>query len=124
MVLLNIQSALQTYFDVMFKCDMNKFDQIFHPSCSLFTAGGVELVVRPFQEYRVEMSTRKPPKSINQSRKKERVIKIDLLSDEMALAQVQVQIHDKLFIDNLNLINIANRWMVVAKIYHLVGMVS
>lgn len=119
-----IQSALQTYFDVMYECDMEKFDQVFHPACSLFTAGDAELVVKPFAQYRREMSTRMPPKSRGQTRDKERIIKIDFLSDEMALAQVRVQIHDKLFADNLNLMKVGTRWMVVAKIYHLLGLVS
>lgn len=124
MAIAEIQSALQTYFDVMYECDMEKFDQVFHSSCSLFSADGAELVVKPYEQYRREMSTRNPPKSRNQSRGKERIIKIDFLSDEMALAQVRVQIHDKLFADNLNLAKIGQRWMVVAKVYHLLGLVS
>ena len=119
-----IQSTLQTYFDVMYECDMEKFDLVFHPSCSLFTAGGAEVVVKPFEQYRLEMSTRISPKSRAQTRDKERIIKIDFLSDEMALAQVRVQIHDKLFVDNLNLVKVGSEWMVVAKIYCLMGLVS
>lgn len=119
MVIAEIQLALQTYFDAMYECDMENFNQVFHPSCSLFTADGAELVVRPFEQYRLEMSTRTSPKSLDQSRDMERIIKIDLLSDEMALAQVRVQIHNKLFVDNLNLVKVGQRWMVVAKIYHL-----
>lgn len=119
-----IQAALQTYFDVMYECDMEKFDQVFHPSCSLFTAGGAELIVKPCEQYRREMSTRTPPKSRAQSRDKERIVKIDFLSDDMALVQVRVQIHDKLFADNLNLVKVGPKWMVVAKIYSLLGLVS
>lgn len=124
MAISEIESALRTYFDVMFECDMEKFDAIFHPSCSLFTSGGTELVVRPYEQYRIEMSSRISPKSRNQSRDEERIIKIDILSDEIALAQVRVQIHERLFVDNLNLVKVGNRWMVVAKIYHLLGLVS
>lgn len=119
-----IQSTLQTYFDVMYECDMEKFDKVFHSSCSLFTADDAKLVVKPFEQYRREMSTRTPPKSRAQTRDNERIIKIDFLSDEMVLAQVRVQIHDKLFADNLNLVKVGPRWMVVAKIYHLLGLVS
>lgn len=116
-----IQSTLQTYFDVMYDCDMAKFDQVFHPACSLFTAGGESLVVRPFAAYRQEMTTRTPPRSLGQRRDHERIMKIDMLSDDIALAQVRVQIHDKLFADNLNLVRVGGRWMVVAKVYHLLG---
>jgi len=103
---------------------MEKFDVIFHPSCSLFTFGGTELVVRPYAQYRIEMSSRISPKSRNQSRDKECITKIDILSDEIAWAQVRVQIHEKLFVDNLNFVKVGSRWMVVAKIYNLLGLVS
>ena len=121
MALQHIQAALQTYFDVMYDCDMDKFDEVFHPACSLFTFGGDSLVVRPYRQYREEMSVRPPPRDAGQTRAHERILKIDMLSDEMALAQVRVQIHDKLFVDNLNLVQVAGRWMVVAKIYHHAG---
>ncbi len=116
-----VQSTLQAYFDVMYECDMAKFDEVFHPACSLFTAGGDHLVVRPFAAYREEMRARTPPKSLGQSRACEAIVKIDLLSSDIALAQVRVQIHDKLFADNLNLVQVGGRWMVVAKIYHHLG---
>jgi len=123
MSITEIQSTLQTYFDVMHECDMEKFDQVFHSSCSLFTVGGEALVVKPFEQYRREMTNRTPPKACGQSRDKERIVKIDFLSGDLVLAQVRVQIHDKLFADNLNLVKIGPRWMVVAKIYHLLGLV-
>ena len=116
-----IQSALQAYFDVMYECDIDKFDEVFHPACSLFTAGGASLVVRPFATYREEMKARTPPKSLGQTREAETIVKIDLLSPDIALAQVRVQIHDQLFADNLNLVRVGGRWMVVAKVYHPLG---
>ncbi len=104
-----IQSTLQTYFDVMYECDMTKFDEVFHPACSLFTAGGASLVVRPFAAYREEMKARTSPKSLGQTRALEAIVKIDMLSHDIALAQVRVQIHDKLFADNLNLVEVDGR---------------
>jgi len=116
-----IQPTLQKYFDVMYECDMDKFDEVFHPACSLFTSNGESLVVRPFAVYREEMKARTSPKSLRQTRQAETIVKIDMLSADIALAQVRVQIHDKLFADNLNLVRVGERWMVVAKIYHLIG---
>jgi hypothetical protein len=116
-----IQTTLQTYFDVMYECDMTKFDEVFHPACSLFTAEGGSLVIKPYANYRQEMQVRTPPRSRGQSRALETIVKLDMLSPEIALAQVRVQIHEKLFVDNLNLIRVDGRWMVVAKIYHHIG---
>lgn len=123
MAIAAIQSALNRYFDVMYECDMAKFDAVFHPACSLFTAGGASLVVRPFQTYREEMEARTSPKSLGQTRAMESIVKIDMLSQDLAMAQVRVQIHDKLFADNLNLVQVSGNWMVVAKIYHCIGSV-
>jgi len=124
MALTDIQAALRIYLDVMYDCDMEKFDQIFHAACSLFTVQDGALVVRPFEQYRLEMTSRMPPGAVGQSREMERVVKIDMLSDDLALAQVRVQIHDKLFADNLNLAKIGGQWMIIAKIYHFIGTAS
>jgi hypothetical protein len=116
-----VQAALEIYFDVMYDCDMEKFDRIFHPTCTLFTGQDGALTVRPFQQYRQEMASRTAPRTAGQSREAERIVKIDMLADDLALAQVRLQIHEKLFADNLNLVKVNGHWMIVAKIYHLMG---
>ena len=113
-----IETALQTYFQVMHECDMQLFDQVFHPSCSLFTMKDGAMTVRPYAMYREEMSRRTPPRSLGQPRDDEAILKIEMLSPEIALAQVRVRIFEKIFVDNLKLLKVRDRWMVVAKIYH------
>ena len=108
---------MQLYFDVMHECDLEKFDQVFHPTCSLFSAQDGVFTVRPFAHYRAEMAKRTPPKSLGHPRD-ETILKIDLLSPEIALAQVRVRIFEKIFVDNLNLLKLDGRWMIVAKLYH------
>jgi hypothetical protein len=117
MEITEIQKALQIYFDVMYECDLEKFDRIFHPTCSLFTMKDGVLNVRPFAQYRAEIAVRTPPKSLAQPRV-DTVLLIDVLSPEIALARVRVRIFDKIFVDNLNLLNFDGQWMVVAKIFH------
>jgi hypothetical protein len=112
-----INKALQVYFDVMYECDLEKFDLIFHASCSLFTMKDGLLNVRPFAQYREEIAARTTPKSLSQPRI-DAVLLIDVLSPEIALARVRVRIFDKVFVDNLNLLNFNGQWMVVAKIFH------
>ncbi|HSH88630.1 MAG TPA: nuclear transport factor 2 family protein [Ramlibacter sp.] len=117
MAITAIQETMQMYFDVMHECDLEKFDQVFHPTCSLFSAQDGAFTVRPFAHYRAEMAVRTPPKSLGLPRD-EAILKIDLLSAEIALAQVRVRIFEKIFIDNLNLLKLDGRWMIVAKLYH------
>jgi hypothetical protein len=112
-----ISEALQIYFDVMYECDIEKFDRIFHPTSSLFTMKDGEFNLRPFAQYRAEISTRTPPKSVSQPRIDE-ILQIGMLSPEIAFAQVRVRIFEKVFVDNLNLLKFDGRWMIVAKIFH------
>jgi len=123
MVMNEIQDAMQLYFDVMYECDLEKFDRIFHPASSLFTSKDGVLTLRSFSTYRAELEKRMPPKSLGQPRIDE-VLTIDLLSPEIALAKVRVRIHEKIFIDNLNLLKLDGCWMIVAKIYHHAGTID
>ncbi|MFT3801884.1 MAG: nuclear transport factor 2 family protein [Burkholderiaceae bacterium] len=113
----NVRQALQTYFDVMYECDLGKFDQIFHPTSSLFTMKNGEFNLRPFAQYRAEIAARTPPGSTSQPRVED-ILQIGMLSSEMAFAQVRVRIFEKIFVDNLNLLKFDGRWMIVAKIFH------
>ncbi|MFL9875088.1 nuclear transport factor 2 family protein [Paraburkholderia megapolitana] len=113
----DIHQALQIYFDVMYECDLEKFDQIFHPTSSLFGMQDGKFSLRPFAQYRAEIAVRKPPKSVSQPRI-DSVLQISVLSPEMAFAQVRVRIFEKIFIDNLNLLKFDGKWMIVAKIFH------
>lgn len=117
MIINEIRSALQLYFDVMHECDLEKFDRIFHPTSSLFNAKDGVLTLRPFVKYRTEIENRVSPKSLGQPRI-DSILTIDILSPEMCFAKVRVRIHEKIFVDNLNLLKIDGRWMIVAKIYH------
>jgi hypothetical protein len=78
-----VQAALEIYFDVMYDCDMEKFDRIFHPTCTLFTGQDGALTVRPFQQYRQEMASRTAPRTAGQSREAERIVKIDMLAGRL-----------------------------------------
>jgi hypothetical protein len=117
MEITEIQNALQIYFDVMYECDLDKFDRIFHPSSSLFTMKDGAFNLRPFAQYRTEIAQRTAPKSVGQERT-DSILLIDLLSPEIALARVRVRIHEKIFVDNLNLLKFDGQWMIVAKIFH------
>ena len=111
-----VRTALQVYFDVIHECDMEKFERVFHPCSSLFTSMDGVMTLRPFAQYRTEMARRKSPKSINQARIDE-ILALHMLSTDIAFAQVRVQVMEKIFTDNLNLLKIGSDWMIVAKLY-------
>ncbi len=112
-----LRCAVEVYFDALYECDVSKFDQVFHPSCSLFDVTDGDFTAMPINEYREVISKRKAPKSTGQPRE-DQLITLDFLSPDSAVAKVRLRIHDKIFVDHLNFMRIGQRFMIVAKLWH------
>ena len=117
MVVDEIKSMLQNYFDVLQTQEMVKFDKVFYPKCVLYSAQDGVIVARTFDEYRAMVQGRKSPQSLGSPRSDE-VLMIDVISTEMALAKVRLRLFDNIMVDYLNLMKIDGQWMVVAKHFH------
>jgi len=111
-------SAIQTYFDALYACDLELFDRVFHPACSLFDADEGAIVVDPIAAYREVIAKRISPSSRSQPRQDE-IILIDWLSDASATIKVRLRIHENIFIDHLCFVKGTDSWRIVAKIWHL-----
>ncbi|MDC9813718.1 nuclear transport factor 2 family protein [Rhizobium binxianense] len=111
-------SAIQIYFDALYACDLELFDRIFHPACSLFDADEGAIAVDPIAGYREVIAKRMSPASRAQPREDE-IILIDWLSDVSAAVKVRLRIHENIFIDHLCLVKDKDGWRIVAKIWHL-----
>lgn len=115
-----IAQALENYFEAMHSQDMEKFDSVFHPSVTLYSAQGNQLVLRPHELYRQQVLDRQSPKELGNPRADE-VLLIDVLSESMALAKVQLQMFGGIMQDYLNFVKIDNHWWIIAKLYEKVG---
>ncbi len=113
----SISQAVDLYFQALHECDLAKFDEVFHPSSSLFDSTDGVFTAMPVAEYREIISHRHSPLAAGQARE-DQLISIDLLSTEAGVAKVQLRIHDKVFIDHLNFARIDGRFMIAAKIWH------
>lgn len=111
-------TAIQTYFDALYTCDLSLFDQVFHPASSLFDADGGEIAVDPIADYRQVIAKRESPASRSQEREDE-IILIDWLSPVAATVKVRLRIHTKVFIDHLCFVKGIDGWRIVAKVWHL-----
>ncbi|CDX32137.1 conserved hypothetical protein [Mesorhizobium plurifarium] len=98
--ILELEKAAQSYFDVLYECSLDKFEALFHPSCSLFTVQDGKETVLSLDRYREIIAARQSPASIAQPRK-ERLENILTLSADAALVAVSVRVHDKRFKDHL-----------------------
>lgn len=115
-----IKKLMDDYFDVMHFQDMELFDRVFHPSCTLYSAQGGELNLRPYSIYREAVATRKSPHELGESRR-ERVVMVDQVSETLALVKPELTMFGGLMQDYLNLVFLDGQWWVMAKMWERVG---
>jgi hypothetical protein len=115
-----IRASLENYFEAMHSQDMECFDSVFHENVTLYSAQGNELVLRPHALYRDQVVNRQSPKELGNPRADE-ILMIDVLSESMALAKVQLQMFGGIMQDYLNFVKIDGHWWIIAKLYEKVG---
>ena len=113
----DIAAVVERYFQALHECDLAKFDEVFHPSCSLFDAMDERFTAMPIADYRDVIAKRTSPASVGQ-RREDTLISVDLLSPDAGVAKVRLRIHDKVFADHLNLVRVDGRFRIVAKVWH------
>lgn len=112
----SLEAAIQQYFDVLYTCDLDKFDQLFSPAVQLQTVRDGEHVVIGRNDYRAMLSQRTPPARLGAQRHDE-ILHADLNSETCAMAKVGVSIADKAFVDYLCFLQAGGRWQLVSKVY-------
>lgn len=115
--LYELSEAVELYFQALYECNLQKFDQVFHPSCSLFDSTNGILTVMPIAEYRKVIEKRPSPAKAGQPRDDE-LIFVDFLSPDAAVVKVRLRIHKKIFIDHLNFARVDGKFRIVAKVWH------
>jgi len=123
MIVNEIHHFLKDYFDVLQNQNMDLFDQVFHKDCVLYSSQNGQTIVRPYLVYRQMVQGRASPESVNAPRD-DSILMVDVLSDEMALAKVQLRLFDNIMQDYLNLMKINGKWTVVAKHFTRFGPAS
>ena len=113
-------ATINTYLDVIYYCDVEKLDQVFHPSASLFDADEGKIFVDPVGEWRKDVASRPSPASANQKRD-DNIVSIDWLSEISAVVKLRLQSLDNVFVDHLNFVYGEEGWKIVAKVWHLDG---
>lgn len=117
MLIEEIKTFLNDYFEVLQTQDMAMFDRVFHKDCVLYSQQDDTLVVRPFAQYRSMVQGRQSPATKGAPRA-EQVLMVDLLSPTMALAKVRLRLFDNIMEDHLNLMKHEGRWMIYAKHFY------
>ena len=114
----SLVDATHRYFDLMYDCDVSRFDKVFAPSVQLHGYRDGQLMVWPAQTYKDILKKRQSPQSVNAPRLDE-ILTVDFISSTMALTKVRVRLVTMVFLDYLTWHYIDGRWLITSKGFHV-----
>ena len=120
MLIDEIRSFLNDYFEVLQTQDMALFDSVFHKDCVLYSQQDNAMVVRPFAAYRTMVQGREAP-AVGNFPRSEELLMADVLSPTMAVVKVRLRLFNNIMEDHLNLMKHEGRWMIYAMHFTRVG---
>jgi Putative lumazine-binding len=110
--------ATHKYFDLMYDCNVSRFDQVFAPSVQLHGYRDGRMMVWPAQTYKDILKNRQSPQSLNAPRLNQ-ILTMDFVSTTMAFTKVRVRIATTVFLDYLTWHHINGRWLITSKGFHV-----
>jgi hypothetical protein len=114
----DILPVVQRYFDGLYHCDVELFQQIFHANAVYATADETPLLYRDMPTYFEVLAQREAPAMRGETRH-DVIDQIQFAGANTAFAQVRCRIGTKQFIDFLTLVREAGQWKIMAKIFHI-----
>ena len=114
----SLHGAVQQYFDLMYDCDVTKFDQVFSANSQLHGIRSGELSVWTADNYKEILQNRQSPKSLGALRE-EQILLVDFASTTQALVKVRVRINNTIFVDYLTWHRVGSHWLITSKAYHI-----
>jgi hypothetical protein len=110
--------AVQRYFDLLYDCDISRFDSVFRSTAQLHGFREGKMTMWSAQAYKDLLATRQSPKTLG-ARRQEQILLVDLASDTQALVKVRVRVNTIVFLDYLTFHRIDGEWLITAKGYHI-----
>ncbi len=110
--------AVDTYFDSMYFCDVDKLHAVFHEQSSLFDADNGHIFIEPIASFSDDVAGRESPASKGQAREDE-ILNIDWLSPISATVKIRLRAHQDVFVDHLAFVHGDAGWKIVSKVWHL-----
>src|SRR5437763_10755163 len=114
----NLVDATHKYFDLMYDCDVSRFDRVFASSAQLHGYRDGQMVVWPAQTYKDILKKRQSPQSLNAPRLNQ-ILTMDFVSTTMAFTKVRVRIVTMVCLDYLTWHYIDGKWLITSKGFHV-----
>ncbi len=112
-----LSAALGKYCDLMYDCDVGKFDAVFAKTAQLHGFREGAMTCWGAAHYKEVLAGRTSPKSQGAPRESQ-IILMDFTSPTQALAKVRVRIGEMFFVDYLSYHKIDGAWLITSKAYH------
>jgi hypothetical protein len=115
--LIDLEQALQTYFDGLHQGDTEKLASVVHDVAHLFSVTDGKLGDMSREQWFDMVRGRRSAQSQDLKRH-DWVVQIDRSSPTTAFAKVQCQIPPRYFTDYLTFVKLAEGWRIVSKTFH------
>jgi len=117
-----LAAAVQLYLDLMYDCDVAKFERVFRSTSQLHGFRDGQMTCWPAAQYKEVLAARQSPQSLGAPRE-EQILLLDIASPSQALAKVRVRINQNVFVDYLSYHKIDGAWLITSKAHHLESVV-
>jgi hypothetical protein len=114
----SLRAALERYLELMYDCDVSRFDDVFAPTVQLHGFRDGAMQCWPAAVYRNILTKRQSPKSLGAPRE-DALLLLDFASSTQALTKVRIRMATMLFIDYLTWHRVEGRWLITSKGFHL-----
>jgi hypothetical protein len=113
-----IASAINSYFDLMYDADDNRFAEVFHDDCLVHGMRDGKLTAWSASGFRDVMRNRPSPAAMKSPRD-QGIISIEQTVPDVAIAKVRVRIGQVGFVDHLIFHRLDGKWLITAKAFHI-----
>lgn len=116
-----INSQLQFYFDGLYHSDTQRLRQVFHPQAIYACVVDDRLLHYTMDQYFPIVDQRPSPAS-HAALRQDRIVSIEILGTNTAVARVECAIAPKQFQDVLSFLYVDGRWQIIAKVFDYILM--
>lgn len=117
-----IASAINSYFDLMYDSDDDRFPEVFHDACLIHGMRDGKLTAWSASEYRDVMRSRPSPALMKSPREQE-ILSVEQTARDLAAAKVRVRIGQTRFVDHLIFHRMDGKWLMTSKAFHVAQVV-
>jgi 4-oxalocrotonate tautomerase len=112
-----IGELLDTYYDGLYHCDIERLRQVLHPAALYACASDGKLLTYDMATYFSVVAQRQSAASQGLA-KSSRIVRIEFAGPVTAWVHFECVIPPRRFDDRLTLVKLDGRWQIIAKVFH------